>query len=328
LHFNGKKNKDSIIDSHFLSTLNYSLQSILSSSSTPFSEISLHNNRLAPISILKIDKNSRLTLTKRVKKELSLNPNDQIIVYQDVYDKNVLYFQIKKEVQVKETSMVVEEEEEENNTTTWMLVKDKVKRRIKKYNITEADKDIEKKYKLYKHDQHHHHDDDQDTLCSMPILLIDDENYILSAIGSTLKSEGYRNIKTFSDPRKALIHVLEMKENLSHYRLAIIDVRMPDINGINLYRMLKMLEPSISIIFMTELDVSYELTTIYPELKPADILRKPFDERKLIETVNEKVSRGLKTRIYDRLSLFYLMAPGSLSILHDTILCRIIDCCC
>ena len=323
MHFNGKKNKDSIIDSHFLSTLNYSLQSILSSSSsTPFSEISLHNNRLAPISILKIDKNSRLTLTKRVKKELSLNPNDQIIVYQDVYDKNVLYFQIKKEDQVKETSMV---EEEENNTTTWMLVTDKVKRRIKKYNITEADKDIEKKYKLYKHDQHHHDDDDQDTLCSMPILLIDDENYILSAIGSTLKSEGYRNIKTFSDPRKALIHVLEMKENLSHYRLAIIDIRMPDINGINLYRMLKMLEPSISIIFMTELDVSYELTTIYPELKPADILRKPFDVRKLIETVNEKVSGGL-TNIHDIPSLFFLIASGSLPVLLDTILCRITSC--
>ncbi|HXT83308.1 MAG TPA: response regulator [Verrucomicrobiae bacterium] len=156
---------------------------------------------------------------------------------------------------------------------------------------------------------------------------MDDENYVLSTIGSTLKSEGYKTIKTFSDPRKALIHILEMKENPNYYRLAIIDVRMPDINGINLYRMPKILNPSINIIFMSNLDITCELTTICPELKPIDILRKPLTVQKLIETVNNKISICLETaKLYDLSSILFIMTSGLSSILQDTLLCRLMVC--
>jgi PleD family two-component response regulator len=69
------------------------------------------------------------------------------------------------------------------------------------------------------------------TLHDLNILLVDDESDILIAYEWFLKSEGYHNIQTFADPRKAVKHLVDLK-NPRHYGLAIIDIRMPIINGI------------------------------------------------------------------------------------------------
>ena len=90
-----------------------------------------------------------------------------------------------------------------------------------------------------------------------------------------LKSEGYKNVKTFSDSKNVIKYLLDLR-NSSYYKLAIMDIRMPDINGIQLYQILKILNPDIKIIFLTALDAVNELTSIYSEVKPIDIIRKPY----------------------------------------------------
>ena len=52
--------------------------------------ISNNHNSITPIDILVVDKYSRLTLTKKIKKIIPLNPKDKIIVYQDPYTKNIV----------------------------------------------------------------------------------------------------------------------------------------------------------------------------------------------------------------------------------------------
>jgi two-component SAPR family response regulator len=64
---------------------------------------------------------------------------------------------------------------------------------------------------------------------------------------------------------------------------------MRDINGIQLYQILRILNPSIKTIFLTALDAADELTSLMPEIKPADIMRKPIDKNTFIKTVNDKV---------------------------------------
>ncbi len=103
-----------------------------------------------------------------------------------------------------------------------------------------------------------------------------------------LKNEGYSNIKAFSSSKTALKHLLDLSSP-PHHKLAIIDIRMPDINGIQLYQMLKILNPSLKIIFMTGLDAVDELTSIYSEVKSIDILRKPIEPNQFIKAVNDKV---------------------------------------
>jgi two-component SAPR family response regulator len=85
-------------------------------------------------------------------------------------------------------------------------------------------------------------------------------------------------LKHFSNPKNSL-----------YPKLAILDIRMPYINGIQLYQILKILHPSIKIIFLTALDAASELTSIHSDIKSQDMLRKPIDKDRFIEKINYTV---------------------------------------
>ena len=76
------------------------------------------------------------------------------------------------------------------------------------------------------------------------ILLIDDEEDIAYTFKEGLASEGY-SVKAFVDPTEAFTHFLN--ENPSHYNLAILDIRMPGLNGLQLYYRLKAVNRNIKI---------------------------------------------------------------------------------
>ena len=103
-----------------------------------------------------------------------------------------------------------------------------------------------------------------------------------------LKNEGYKNVKTFSDSKNVIKHLLDLSDS-SHFKLAIIDIRMPKINGMQLYQILKILNPSIKIIFVTSLDAVNELTSMYYDIKPTDIIRKPTDQNQFVKIINDKI---------------------------------------
>ncbi len=66
---------------------------------------------------------------------------------------------------------------------------------------------------------------------------------------------------------------------------------MPGINGIQLYNILKILKPSLNIIFLTALDSVNELTSIYSDIKSEDIIRKPFELTEFTKVVDNKISK-------------------------------------
>ena len=65
---------------------------------------------------------------------------------------------------------------------------------------------------------------------------------------------------------------------------------MPDINGIQLYNILKIFNPQIKILFFTALDSVNEITSMMNDIKQEDIMRKPLDITQFIERVNSKIS--------------------------------------
>ena len=77
---------------------------------------------------------------------------------------------------------------------------------------------------------------EQQESSSINILLIDDEKDILDTFKEGLSSEGY-NVEAFEDPVEGFTHFVNV--NPSHYNLAILDIRMPGLNGLQLYYRLK-----------------------------------------------------------------------------------------
>ena len=111
------------------------------------------------------------------------------------------------------------------------------------------------------------------TNSSFNILLIDDDEDILFAFNSIISSEGY-NVTSFSSSSNALAHFSD--KNPYFYHLVIMDIRMPELNGIKLYSQLKVLNPDVKVLFLSALNALDEVSII-PEIKHSEIIRKPIE---------------------------------------------------
>jgi two-component system, OmpR family, response regulator ChvI len=114
------------------------------------------------------------------------------------------------------------------------------------------------------------------------ILLIDDDEDILFAFKSIIAGEGY-NVTTFSSSTYALSHFSD--NNPYFYHLVIMDIRMPELNGIKLYSQLKILNPDVKVIFLSALNALEEVLSIFPEIKCSEIVRKPIEPEILLSNI-------------------------------------------
>jgi two-component SAPR family response regulator len=64
-----------------------------------------------------------------------------------------------------------------------------------------------------------------------------------------------------------------------------MDIRMPKLNGLQLYQRFKAINTKIKIVFVSCLDAAEELITMLPDVKGNDIIRKPVDQEYFIRTV-------------------------------------------
>ena len=114
------------------------------------------------------------------------------------------------------------------------------------------------------------------------IMLVDDEQDVLYSFHAALTDNGY-DVETFSDSQEALKRFSEVTP--SHFGLVILDVRMPGLNGLELYTRLKSINRSVKILFVSALDVVPELAIMFPDVKRDEILRKPVSTEEFINSV-------------------------------------------
>jgi two-component system, OmpR family, response regulator ChvI len=120
------------------------------------------------------------------------------------------------------------------------------------------------------------------------IMLIDDDPDILLTYKSILIEENC-NIETFTDAQEALNHFAEA--NHSYYDLVLLDIRMPGINGLQLYYKLKAINMAIKIMFVSALDAADELISMLPGVKvDYDIIRKPVNRENFVNKVKTVLS--------------------------------------
>ncbi|MCF0206362.1 MAG: response regulator [Bacteroidales bacterium] len=105
------------------------------------------------------------------------------------------------------------------------------------------------------------------------ILVVDDEPMNYKLLRAILEHEGY-SIDYAADGFKAV----EMAKN-SAYKLAIMDVRLPGIDGIETSRRIKQINPTIKIVgsSVSDINPNYVLFDYY--------LQKPISRSQLLEIV-------------------------------------------
>lgn len=121
------------------------------------------------------------------------------------------------------------------------------------------------------------------------VLVIDDEPSVADAISVILSDSGYQVVVAMSG-RKAL-------EELSKRRLdlAIIDVHLPDMSGLDVLRHLRRSHPDVTVIIITA-HYTPELAAESLSLGAAGVLAKPFspsDLLTMIETSSGRVRQPL-----------------------------------
>jgi len=119
------------------------------------------------------------------------------------------------------------------------------------------------------------------------IMVVDDEPDVLLTYESFLSNAGF-NVSTFEEPYKALA---EFTSNPRLYDLIILDIRMENLNGVQLYQCMKAVNPTSKILFASALDAAKELTSILPDMQSQDIIKKPVDRENFIKTV--KIALGV-----------------------------------
>ncbi|MDQ3853435.1 MAG: response regulator [Thermoproteota archaeon] len=123
------------------------------------------------------------------------------------------------------------------------------------------------------------------------IMVVDDELDTLFTYECFLSEEGH-NVNTFTDSLEALKHFVQLPDPSSYYKLALLDIRMPRLNGLQLFNTIKKLSPKIKVVFCSALDVAEELTSILPDIKYDDIIKKPVEREYFVSKINSALNRS------------------------------------
>lgn len=113
------------------------------------------------------------------------------------------------------------------------------------------------------------------------IAIVDDEPDITAVLKKGLEQHGFL-VDAFNDPEDALARFKP-----DHYDLMIIDIRMPKINGFDLYRELKKRDGRVKVCFLTAFEIYYEeFNKIFPKIDVRSFVRKPVSIATLVKQIN------------------------------------------
>jgi DNA-binding response OmpR family regulator len=124
----------------------------------------------------------------------------------------------------------------------------------------------------------------EDSTYQFRILVVDDEPDILLALKIVLESNGFRT-EAFGDPILALRSFIA-----GSYDLALLDIRMPRITGLGLYKELRKIDNKIRVCFLSAISNYQEFVKYFPTINEIQVIVKPVDNQTLIQRINKIMS--------------------------------------
>jgi two-component system, OmpR family, response regulator ChvI len=116
------------------------------------------------------------------------------------------------------------------------------------------------------------------------ILIVDDEPDITESFGLALEDSGFE-VDKYNDPAVALA---SFKPNV--FGLLILDIKMPKMDGFELYDKIKKIDNKVKVFFVSAFDIDrVAISKKYSDLKIENFLPKPIQIPELIKRVEEQL---------------------------------------
>ena len=112
------------------------------------------------------------------------------------------------------------------------------------------------------------------------ILIVDDEKDLAEMLGAILELKGY-TAKPCLDGYKAIEEVKK-----AHYDLIMMDIRLPEMNGVETFIKIKEIDPKVKVIMMTGFAVE-ELLLEAIKQGAYGCIHKPFKPEKMFGMIEE-----------------------------------------
>jgi two-component system catabolic regulation response regulator CreB len=121
------------------------------------------------------------------------------------------------------------------------------------------------------------------------IIMVDDEPDVNITIKTALEENEDFQVDTFNDAESAL---LAFKPG--HYDLAILDIKMPEMNGFQLCKRLREIDKKLKISFLTATELTYFQdidSVIINDLRTDCFITKPVNTTDLIDRLKAIISQ-------------------------------------
>ncbi len=120
------------------------------------------------------------------------------------------------------------------------------------------------------------------------VLLVDDEPDLNLTLKITLEENGFK-VDSFTDPLSALEN---FKGESDLYDMLILDIRMPDMNGFELYKEIRKIDDKVKVCFLTAGEIDYEQfeKDLFSALDENCFIQKPIQNETLIKRLNRIIS--------------------------------------
>jgi DNA-binding response OmpR family regulator len=118
------------------------------------------------------------------------------------------------------------------------------------------------------------------------ILVVDDEADIGTIIKKGLEIEDFE-VDNEQDPRKALANFKP-----GSYDMLLIDVRMPSMNGFELYREIRKIDRKVRVCFIAAFEMYFdEFKRVFPKIHVSCFIHKPVTISQLARAVRDELAR-------------------------------------
>jgi DNA-binding response OmpR family regulator len=120
------------------------------------------------------------------------------------------------------------------------------------------------------------------------ILVVDDEVDITLSIKTVLEGDEFQ-VDSFNDPVSAFNSF-----KAGFYDLLILDIKMPKMNGFQLYRQIRNIDNKVKVCFLTALSEMHDYEEfkreVFPKAGERYFIQKPVENQTLLKRLNEIIA--------------------------------------